>query len=251
MRRTLLAATLIAILLAGCANSPGGAGTTKTSLKVGTEAKYPPFEDLVNGKIVGFDIDMFDEIANRSNFSVSYQNAAFEDIIPSVQSGQFDVGLSAFTINDERKNQVDFSVPYYDNEIMVAVKSDNANVKTEGDLKPGTVRVCTQDGTTSRDWLFDHGYTNDTATLLPDFPTCGQALTRGDVQAIMIDRAAVRDLIAKSNGQIKEAFTITVNEHFGIAVKKGRGDLLAEVNKAVNSMKSDGTLARLMDKWHV
>lgn len=253
MRRIFAFTLLAALLLAGCANTPAP-GTGKnipSTVKVGTEAKYPPFEDLVNGKTEGFDIDMFNEVAKRAGFNASYQNAGFEDIIPSVQNGQFDVGVSAFTITDARRQQVDFSVSYYDNALLVATKSDNTGITKEADLKAGTVRVCTQGGTTSEDYLRAHGYANDTMTLLPDFPSCGAALTRGDVQAIMIDRAAVRDLISKSGGTMRSAFEIAVDEHFGIAVKKGNTDLLSAINTAIASMKSDGTLQTIADKWKV
>jgi polar amino acid transport system substrate-binding protein len=250
MRRILVLSILLALLLAGCATTNTPAPGTK-AIKAGTEAKYPPFEDLVSGAIVGFDIDMFNEVAKRAHFNVSYQNAGFEDIIPSVQNGQFDVGLSAFTINDARKQQVDFSVSYYDNALLVATKADNTAIKNESDLKPGTVRVCTQGGTTSEDYLRGKGYANETMTLLPDFPSCGAALTRGDVQALMIDRAAVRDLISKSGGTMKGAFEIAVDEHFGIAVKKGNADLLSKINTAIASMKTDGKLQTIADKWKV
>lgn len=269
----MLVLLLAAGALAGCATNGGGTTTTTpggttststtttqptsttpsggiTSIKVGTEAAYPPFEDTVDGEIVGFDIDVMREIANRSGFTATFQNAEFQAIIPSVQSGQFDAGISAFTITDERKAQVDFSVSYYDNELMVAVLSSNTNIKAAGDL--AGKKVCTQTGTTSETWLRENaGATNDTLVLLQAFPPCADALKRGDVEAIMIDRAAVRDLVAKSSGELKEAFTVPTDEQFGIVVKKGNAVLLQRINAALVAMKSDGTLDDLKDKWSV
>lgn len=270
MNARLLTALLVVALLAGCAT--GGdqttttttttpvttttAGTTTTptpsitSVKVGTEAAYPPFEDLnTSGEIEGFDIDVMKEIANRSRFTVAFQNAQFTAIIPSIQSGQFDAGISAFTITDERKQQVDFSVPYYDNELMVGVRSGETAITKEEDLKGH--KVCTQTGTTSEAWLRDHGQMNDTMLLLDAFPPCADALKRGDVDAMMIDRAVVRTLITGSNGQLKEAFVIPTEEQFGIAVSKDKKELLTLINAALVSMKADGTMQRLMDKWQV
>lgn len=271
-RRPLALASLLVIAaLAGCAGgdeaptttTPTTAGTPAatptastpvgggiTSITVGTEAAYPPFEDTVDGEIVGFDIDVMKEIANRSGFTVTFQNAEFQAIIPSVQSGQFDAGLSAFTITDDRKEQVAFSVSYYDNELMVGVLSTQTGIAAEADLEGK--KVCTQTGTTSETWLREEvGATNDTLVLLQSFPPCVDALKRGDVDAIMIDRAVVRDLIVKSNGELKEAFTIPTDEQFGIAVAKTNTVLLTRINTALVAMKQDGTLDELKDKWSV
>ncbi len=275
-RRSLFTLVLLAVLvLAGCAtNNTGGtpststpsgstpaastpAGTTPTSptltirsIKVGTEADYPPFEDTTpDGKIVGFDIDLMTEIGNRTGINVSYQNAQFTAIIPSIQSGQFDAGISAFTITDERKQQVDFSVSYYDNSLMVGVRSGSADINKPEDLQAH--KVCTQTGTTSYDYLVAHGQKNESMLLEDHFPDCVPALERGDVDAMMIDRAVVRTLITSSNGQLKKAFEVPTEEQFGIAIAKGKPELLTAINGALVSMKQDGTLQTLADKWQV
>jgi ABC-type amino acid transport substrate-binding protein len=68
---------------------------------------------------------------------------------------------------------------------------------------------------------------------------------------MMIDKATVRDLVGKSNGALKNAFTIATGEQFGFPVKKGSTVLLTRINAALVTMKSDGTLARLAEKWQV
>lgn len=262
-------AILLAAALAGCTtnettttttSTPSTTSTTTTTtttptpslraIKVGTEAAYPPFEDtLTGGEIVGFDIEVMVEIGNRSLLAPTFQNAEFTAIIPSIQSGQFDAGISAFTITDERKQSVDFTVAYYDNELMVGVRADDTTIKTEADLVGH--KVCTQTGTTSETWLLEHAQADGDITRFSAFPPCADALKRGDVDAMMIDRAVVRTLITNSNGELKEAFVISTDEQFGIAVSKDNKDLLTAMNAALVAMKADGTLARLMDKWQV
>lgn len=272
-RSILLGAVLLGVAFAGCAENDGrgtpspGTGTTPsptpspatptggpgsgvTSIRVGTEAAYPPFEDTVDGQIVGFDVDVMREIGNRSGFTVTFQNAAFDAIIPSVKSGQFHAGVSAFTITDERRQEVAFSVPYYENQLMAATMASNVAVTKPEDLRGK--KVCTQTGTTAEAWLRENlGANEETLLLLPSFPPCADALKRGDVQAMMIDRAAVRDLVVKSNGQFREAFTVDVDEQFGIVVAKENVALLQRINAALVAMKQDGTLDRLQDKWSV
>lgn len=263
----------VALLLAGCASQPATPTPTPgtmatpttstptptptpgtdgvTSITVGTEAAYPPFEDtLASGDIVGFDIDVMREIGNRSGFSINFQNAQFTAIIPSIQSGQFDAGISAFTITDERKESVAFSVSYYDNELMAAVLSTTTDIAKPEDLVGK--KVCTQTGTTSETWLRENvNATNESLVLLDAFPPCADALKRGDVDAMMIDRAVVRDLIERSDGELKQAFLLPTDEQFGIAVAKTNTVLLTRINTALVAMKNDGTLDALKDKWSV
>jgi len=242
-----IACALVGPALAGCV----GQDSAEDLLVVGTEAAYPPFEDVdADGQIVGFDPDVMREVAERSGYRIRLTNMQFRAIIPSIVNGQIDAGISAFTITDERKNQVDFTIPYYENELLVAVRSDTTDLQEQEDLRGR--RVCTQTGTTSETWLRENvGATDENLMLLNAFPPCAEALKRGDVDAMMIDRAVVRTLVDQSGGDLETAFTIPVDERFGIAVPKGRGELLNKFNEALREMREDGTLERLMDKWAV
>lgn len=269
-RPLLLASIMIAAAFAGCAADDGDmsptttpAGTTPatttpsdatptiSTVTVGTDAAYPPFEDTINGEIVGFDVDVMREIANRSGFAVTFQNGQFDTIITSVQNDQFQVGASAFTITDERKQQVDFTVPYYENRLLVAVNAEDTTITDEESLRGKT--VCTQQGTTSEFYLRDNlGFTNESLILVPTAPQCMDALTRGDAAALMIDAAFVRNVIETSNGELKQAFEpIDADEEFGFVVRKGNNELLNAMNAALVAMKSDGTLDELVEKWQV
>lgn len=264
---------LASVALAGCAaDGPGSGGTTTTAptgattttapttpadrtptidqILVGTDAAYPPFEDTVNGSIVGFDIEVMEEVASRAGFTVTFQNAVFDTIIPSVQTGQFRAGMSAFSITDERKLQVDFSVPYYDNQLMAAVANGTTGIDDAADLEGK--KVCTQRGTTSEFYLREElGFTDEDLLLLDTAPPCRDALLRGDVQALLIDAAFVRALIEASEGDLDQAFTVDPEEQFGIVVKKGDTELLVAINTALTEMKADGSLQQLVDKWQV
>lgn len=251
-----VAVLLVALSLAGClGGSPPPAGN-KGELVVGTEAAYPPFEDQTEaGVIFGFDPDVIREIGNRTGYTIRLQHMEFQAILPAIQNGQVAAGISAFTITDVRKQQVDFTVPYYENELLVAVLSSNNDIDDRSDLARivgAGQKICTQTGTTSEEWLrANANATNATLVLLQSFPPCADALRRGDVSAMMIDRAAVRFLIDQSGGTFKQAFTIPVDEQFGIAVSKERKALLNEFNAALTAMRADGTLRRLADAWKV
>lgn len=277
-RTLLLASLLLAGALAGCANQPATEPTPTTTasptpatstpatptsatpvvdptptidtIRVGTDAAYPPFEDKRGDAYVGFDMEIIREIGNRSGFTVEIQNAIFDTIIPSVQAGTLDVGVSAFSITDARREQVDFSVPYYDNILMAAVEPSETGVDAPEDLVGK--KVCTQRSTTSEGYLRDElGFTDADLVLLDTAPPCRDAIVSGNADALLIDAAFVRALIRDSEGTLKQAFTVDPEEQFGIVIKKGNTPLLVAINTALNSMKADGTLDELKDKWQV
>src|SRR3954468_8572361 len=95
------------------------------TLTVGSDAGYPPQEYIgADGKAVGLDIDIADEIASRMGLKLNVINFKFDDIIPALKAGQFDTVVSAMTITDERKKVVDF-IPYFDAGQAVLVKKGN------------------------------------------------------------------------------------------------------------------------------
>ncbi|MDX1612100.1 MAG: transporter substrate-binding domain-containing protein [Candidatus Thermoplasmatota archaeon] len=249
-RAWMLTLLLLATALSGC-TAPEGDGGGPGTLTIGTEAAYAPFEDRApDGTIRGFDIDVMREITNRTGHEVTFQDMQFNAIIPSIKNGQLDAGISAFTITDERKREVAFTVPYYDNELLVATAAGNDEIQEPADLEGE--RVCTQQGTTAEQWLRRNvDADNETLMLLNSFPPCAEAVKRGDAAAMMIDKAAVRSLIAESGGDLQEAFTVSTGEQFGIAVAKENSELLSAFNTALQAMKQDGTMETLEDKWQV
>ena len=94
-------------------------------LVVGVNIPYLPNEFLdVSGKIVGFDVDLMNAIASTLGLTVDYREADFAKIIPSIQGGTFDVGMSSFTDTKEREQTVDF-VDYFSAGILWAQRPDN------------------------------------------------------------------------------------------------------------------------------
>ncbi len=117
---------------------------------IGTDSTYPPFEslDTTSNKIVGFDVDLMTEIGKLINIQPEFQTAAFDTIFTALSKKQFDAVMSAVTITDERKKQVDFSDPYVSiGQRVVALKSNTA-IRVYTDLKANNLKVGVQRGTT-------------------------------------------------------------------------------------------------------
>lgn len=92
--------------------SPAGVSRSNGTLTMGTNAAFPPYEQLENGKIVGIDPDIMQAICDKLGMELKIEDMEFDSIIPSVQSGKVDVGVAGMTVNEDRLKNVDFSESY-------------------------------------------------------------------------------------------------------------------------------------------
>lgn len=92
------------------------------SLKLGTNAAFPPFEYVDGKNIVGFDISMGQKIAKNAGKTLDIVDMAFDSLIPALQSGTIDFIAAGMSVTEERKKNVDFSAPYFQSEQVIIVK---------------------------------------------------------------------------------------------------------------------------------
>ncbi len=91
-------------------------------IKLGTNAAFPPFEYVEGTDIVGFDITMGQKIAEKAAASLEVVDMAFDSLIPALQSGAIDFIAAGMSVTEERKKNVDFSVPYYESEQVIIIR---------------------------------------------------------------------------------------------------------------------------------
>lgn len=217
-------------------------------IKVGTNAEYQPFEFVdENGEIVGFDVDIVNEIGARAGFEVEWVNTRWDGIFVALANGEFNAVASAVTITDERKQTIDFSDPYFNAGQSIAVRADNADITGPDSLTEG-IRVGVQLGTTGDIWLTDN--TQADVQRFEDNPLAVQALAAGDLDAVVADAPTLADII-RANPELNlkmvgEPFT---EEFYGIGIRKGQDDLKAQINEALASMREDGTYDEIYNKW--
>ena len=268
MTRTLtlmLALLLAAGALAGCATNGGDDGNgggdddgddgAQTAFKVGTDAAFPPFEDVAsNGTIEGFDIDVINEVARRNGWTLTIENRGFDTLIPSLQSGDLDIVISAMSINENRSQIVDFSTPYYEaNQSIMQRAIDVTNNYTKlDDLRGKNLRFGAQSGTVGVDIIEAEFTSKNDGTIkrYDTYPLALQALKTNEVDVVMMDAPAQREA-AKGDPLVKFAFEFSTGDIYGIAVQKGDADTLAKINDALEAMVDDGTMARLREAWTV
>lgn len=223
-----------------------------TTLLVGSDNDYPPFESIPAGKQEpeGFDVDIYKEVAKRMGLTAKSKTLDFDGLFTdSVPNGKVDVGISAITIKEERKRTVDFTVPYFVADLSLAVNATKTpDIKTIDDLS-GLI-VGAQEGTTGADcakFLKDEGKVKD-VKLFDDTGPAFQDLGAGRVAAVVNDRPASEGFIER-NPDLKVVQVISTKEQYGFAVSKDKPDLRAEIDKHLTAMMEDGTYATIYEKW--
>lgn len=228
-------------LLAAC-----GGGSDENLWTVGSEAAFPPFESVGdNGELVGFDIDLFKAIGEKTGKTIEFENLPFDSLIPALQGGSIDAAISGMTITQERAQTVDFSDPYFKAGLAIAVKQGTSNLKTLDDLKGK--RIAVQIGTTGADKANE--IEGAEVSTFESAPLALQELANGNVDAVINDRPATLDAIATGNiPDIEVVGELLTEESYGIALPKG-SENVALINSALAEIKSDGTYADLYKKW--
>ncbi|MGL4687335.1 MAG: transporter substrate-binding domain-containing protein, partial [Fusobacteriaceae bacterium] len=95
------------------------------TLYVGTNAEFEPFEYLDNGKIVGFDMELIEEVAKIIKMDVKIENMSFDGLLPALQMKKVDVIIAGMTASEDRKKFVGFSDPYYTAKQVLIVREDS------------------------------------------------------------------------------------------------------------------------------
>lgn len=237
------AAKLVAAVLV--AASFAGQAARAETLLVACDTAFVPFEFKQGDQYVGFDIDLWKEIAKDAKLEYKLQPMDFNGILPALQTRNVDVALAGITIKEERKKIVDFSDGYYDSgfTLMVPVAS---TIKGPEDLKGKSLAIKT--GTSAA----DYAKANFAGTELRQFPNIDNAymeLATGRVDADMHDTPNVLYYIhTAGKGRVKAVGQQMMAQQYGIAFPKG-SPLVPKVNAAIAKIKADGRYAAIYKKW--
>ncbi|MDR3471634.1 MAG: transporter substrate-binding domain-containing protein [Devosia sp.] len=219
-----------------------------------TENAYTPlnFADPKTGQGIGWEYDAVNEIAKRLDAKVDWKTSSWDVMIQAVHDGQYDIGMDGITINDERKQQVDFSEPYMTSQEYMLVRADNTEIKDPASFKANPkLLVGAQAGTTNFYTAVDilgGDDKNPRIKLLDTFGATVQALKAGDIDLVLMDGTSAQGYIGANPGAFKIVGDPIGSDQFGFIFKKG-SDLVAPVNAALAAMKADGTLEALNKKW--
>lgn len=241
-----------------------GCGSNTNTLIVATNAEFEPFEYLdEDGNATGFDIDLIKAVAEKMGYDdVKIDNMAFEGVVAAVESGSCDVAASGLTINAERKKSVDFADPYYSGaaQILIVAKNDTHYTGTtkeelDAQLKNQTIGVCkgfTGESYAKGDesWGFEAIEGADVKSY-DNISTAIEELKNGNISAIIMDNSVAEEAAANNSDTVKTISTALTVEQYGIAVKKGDEEMLKKVNEALDALKEDGTIDKLLKKYEL
>jgi polar amino acid transport system substrate-binding protein len=260
MMKTFALAALAALLAIGSANAAGLPDLGGRTIRAVTENAYPPFNfaDPKTGQGIGWEYDAINEIGKRINAKIEWNLSSWDVMIQSVHDGQYDIGMDGITINDERKQQIDFSDPYINNQQYMLVRGNETRITDSGSFAANSdLLIGAQSGTDGfyaaegilNPNLKDGDIADDSRIKLFDtFGASVQALKTGDVDMVLMDQASVAGYMAADPNVYKTVGSSLGDNQFGFIFKQG-SDLEAPVNAALASMKADGTLDGLSRKW--
>ena len=219
----------MAALVAGCGGEQKAAESEKV-LKVGVNADFAPFEfQDENGKeYQGFDMDLIRAVGEEMGYKVEINNLNFDGLIPALEAGNIDVCISGMTINEERKQKVNFSDPYYKSGLSIIVAKDNDSIKKFEVKKIKDVEL--KEFNSSADTFME--------------------LRAKGVDAVVNDRP-VNDYYIMKSGEtnVKALPDLLTSEDYGIAVSKKNEELLNKVNDALRKLHENGKYDEIFTKW--
>jgi len=210
------------------------------TVRMGTEGAYPPY-NMINdkGEVDGFERELGDELCKRAELTCTWVSTDWDSIIPNLTAGNYDTILAGMSITEERKAVLNFSQAYFP-----PSASAYAALSTDADLK-GVIAA--QTGTIQASHVATTG-----ATLL-EFATPDEtvaAVRNGEAEAALADKDFLAPIVNESNGELVwVGEDIPLGEGIGIGFRKSDDELKGKFDKAIDSMKADGSLNVLIKKW--
>jgi glutamate transport system substrate-binding protein len=276
MSRYAAVAAAAGLLLAGCSSDAGNdaedaaentaavatdvsfdAGTTMARLNeagaitVGTKIDQPGF-GLLNPQTntpEGFDVEIAKIIAAKLGIeedNITWTETVSANREPFIQNGQVDIVVATYTINDTRKQVVDFAGPYYEagQDIMVA-KGNPENIEGPDDLAGKT--VCSVEGSTPAQNIRDN-YPQAQLTTYDVYSKCADDLKNGNVQAVTTDNVILTGLVAGSPDDFELVGNPFTEEPYGIGLKLGDTEFRNFINDVLEEAFEDGSYAEAWDR---
>ena len=234
--KKLALACLGAALLAGCG------GSNSNTLKMITEATFPPYEFLRGQEIVGIDVEICRAVAEKLGREFRPETVDFDSVIPAVISGKADLAAAGITVTEDRKKNVDFSIPYVKTGIVVISKKSSPFTGVE-QLKGKKIGV--QSGTTSENFVVSELKQEPERLRSPAEAVAGLKAGRCDFVIADIDPAKN---CVKGEPDLQLSDFIT-SEEYAVAIRKGQPELLAAVNATIMELKANGRLAKWIEEY--
>ncbi len=245
-----LAVAMMVLCFAGC----GSKGKTVKDLQqagqlvIATSPDFPPFEELqADGSVVGIEIDILNKICEKLGVELKIEQMDFDSVVPGIQAGKFDMGVSGISVTPERQKNVLFTDAYCLAAQAIVVTADSP-VTCKADLAGKKVSV--QSGTTAEQFCMAEGYDVNSYAANSD---AEMAAVTGKVDAWVIDDLTAAEMVKAYNAENPGALVILseamTTEPYAFAMPFGYEEIVSEINGILSGLIADGTVAAAFDKF--
>ena len=240
---------LMALTMAACSNGGGNGEASGDKYIIATDTTFAPFEfEDESGNRIGIDMDLLKAIAEDQGFEYELQPLGFDAAVTALESGQADAVIAGMSITEERQKKFDFSDPYFDSGVGMAVKADNEEIKSYEDLKGKNVAV--KNGTEGSKYaesikdqygftitsfpesanMYEDVKSDNSVACFEDYPVLGYAITQGQ--------------------PLKMVGDLQAGNSYGLAVQKGQNaELLEKFNAGLKNLKDNGKYQEILDTY--
>ncbi len=234
MKKLLISTAAVAMM--------AGMAMAQDVVRLGTEGAYPPWNFINDaGQVDGFERELGDELCKRAGLNCTWVTTDWDSIIPNLVSGNYDAIIAGMSITDERDQVIDFTQNYTPPDPS-AYLGMSADVDVTGGV------VAAQTGTIQAGYVAESG-----ATLL-EFATPEEtiaAVRNGEADAVLADKSYLAPIAQEDPDLMFVGEDVPLGGGVGIGVRESDAGLRAKFDAAIQSMKDDGSLNALIEKWDV
>jgi L-cystine transport system substrate-binding protein len=246
----LLAVALTGLVLSAAARADDLLDQVKQrgTLQIALEGTFPPFDyKAPNGELEGYDVDVAKAVAAKLGVKPMFITTEWSGIIAGLQSSRYDVIVNQVSITPERQKALDFSPPYtYSTAQLIQRKDDSRQFKSLDELKGHKLGVSL--GSNYNDMA--KSVPGIDVKTYPGAPEYLRDLASGRLDAALNDRLMLAYLMKTSNLPLREGANVgDAQDEMGIPFRKGNPKFAKAISDAVDSLKADGTLTKISNKW--
>ncbi|NJP40531.1 transporter substrate-binding domain-containing protein [Oscillospiraceae bacterium HV4-5-C5C] len=210
-----------------------------------TNATFPPFEMVDGDKVVGVDVELAQRVADKIGVELEVQDMNFDLLTSALAAGKGDIIAAGMSITPERQEEVDFSTPYVDTNLLIIVPKDST-ITGPDDLTGKTIAV--QETTTSDLYVTDNVDSKEVLRF-KSAVEAGNAVITGKADAAVIDEMTGQNVVNANPDDLTITDESLSHEQYAMAVAKGQEDLLAVVNEVLSEAVEKDDVNTLISKY--
>ncbi len=246
---------LVMLVMAGCRSNPTTVvnetnGVPKI-IKIGTSGGYPPFTFMnTDGKLDGFEIDVWTELGQRIGYEIEFQTAEFSGLFGMLDTDRINTISNQITMTEARKEKYLFPTPYVFSGAQLIVRNGDESIKSLEDLKGKKIGVSL--GSNYEELIKNYDVNNEIEVITyEDFIGSLQDVSLGRIDAVMNDKLAAIINIQKSglDLQLGGDPVSPLENSFPFVNNEENAALIEIINEAIIEMRTDGTLNEISNKW--